>query len=115
MFGLSHSFSVFVFLKSLGIGYLLGLVYTFFKLLRMIGLRHSILVFFQDVLYFVISAFVVFLFVLEINAGIFRFYIFIGILIGFILFYLMSFSIFHYCFRRIKNRCANHKKRAGRK
>ena len=86
MFGVSHSFSYFVFLKSIGIGYLLGLVYLFFQTPRRFGFNHSLAVIIQDVLFCGVSSLIIFLLVYEVNAGIFRFYIFAGILMGFLLF-----------------------------
>ena len=86
MFGVRHSFTYFVFLKSAGVGYLLGLLYLLFQFLRLIGLSQSVAVFIQDVLYFCLSAVIVFLFVFEVNSGVFRFYILVGILMGFVLF-----------------------------
>mgnify|MGYP002623791278 CR=1 FL=1 len=104
MFGVSHTFSLFVFLKSIGIGYLLGCLYFGFKLLRFFGLRHAVLVFFQDILFFLISAIIVFLFVFEINAGVFRFYIFTGILVGYCIVSFFTGIVFARVRNGIKNR-----------
>ena len=92
MFGIGHSFSYFTFLKSLGIGYLIGTLYIIFKLIRLLGLKQAPVVFIQDILFFSISSVVIFLCVFEINAGIFRFYIISAIVMGFLLFYLVPGS-----------------------
>lgn len=116
MFGVSHGFSFFVFLKSIGIGYFLGILYAAFKLLRVMGLRQTAVVFLQDILFFIISAIVVFLFVFDTNAGVFRFYIISGILIGFLFLYSASdtfFSLFHRASDNNKtkrNKCRHRKK-----
>ena len=86
MFGVSHAFSYFVLLKSVGAGYLVGALYCLFRLLRSVGLNQKATVFILDVFFFVLSAFLIFLLLLEINAGILRFYIFTAVLFGFILF-----------------------------
>lgn len=93
MFGVSHSFSYFTFLKSIGIGYLIGAFYLLFKFIRILGIKQAPFVFLQDLLFFTFSSVAVFLFVYEINAGIFRFYIICGIIIGFLLFYLVPGSL----------------------
>ncbi len=87
MFGVSHSFSYFVFLKSIGFGFLLGAFGYFFRSLRLFGINRPFAVFLQDILFCFISAVLLFLFVFEVNAGVFRFYIFAGILMGGFVFY----------------------------
>lgn len=87
MFGVSHGFPVWVFLKSIGAGFLIGALYLLFMLLRKAGAKHPAAVFFQDVLFCAVAALVSFLFVFDVNAGVGRFYIFAGEGIGCTVFY----------------------------
>ena len=72
--GYEHIVSISVFLKSVGTGYALGLLYVLFMLLNSFFKGHTVSVFFRDILYFSLAAVVTFLFSLKYNAGIVRFY-----------------------------------------
>ena len=85
MFGVPHVFYLFVFLKSVGIGFLLGLFYAFFDVLRTFGLNGNLNVFVQDVVFCILAFVFSFMLLFDINAGVFRFYILMGEAIGFII------------------------------
>ena len=88
MFGISSGVNVWIFLKSLGIGFVIALLYGLFILIRRLGLRNPYLVFFQDVLFSLSAAAISFVFCYVMNAGIPRTYIFFGETVGFFLFFL---------------------------
>ena len=89
MYGVSHSFYLFVFLKCVGVGFLIGGIYLFFMSLRRVFSFGKIFIVLQDLLFFIIAAIVTFLCMFYINAGVMRFYLFAGEGIGFCLFYLL--------------------------
>jgi len=108
MFDVSHSFQISLFIKSIGLGALIGAVYFFFVILRRTGLKKTISVIIQDILFFVFSALISFIFIFEVNAGEVRFFIFAGELMGFCLlnaFPLRPLSSFYYkCFIRAEGK-----------
>ena len=108
MFGVSQSFSFFIFLKSIGMGFLLGVFQYFFRLLRLIGVSRPLAVFLQDILFCCISAILIFLFVFEINAGVFRFYIFAGVFMGCAVFYSVPGTAADYFINMITGKKKNH-------
>lgn len=93
MFGLGYAFQTDIFIKSLGAGFSLGVVYSVFQCLRKAGLRGRISVFFQDLLFFVICALVTFIFSFEVNFGYVRGYLLAGEIIGFCIFYLLPSKV----------------------
>ena len=86
MFGVAHSFYLFVFLKSIGVGFVIGALWFLFQVFRRLVSCGKLWVMLQDLLFFTAAAFITFLFLLEINAGVLRFYLFAGEAIGFCLF-----------------------------
>lgn len=87
MFGIELSAQMYIFIKSIALGFLLGFIYNLFMLFRISFIRNFVAVFFQDIIFFVSGSFLTFLFVFETNYGQLRFYIFAGELIGFCLYY----------------------------
>lgn len=85
MQGVSEQLSVFLY--SFGLGFLLGVLYDFFRMLRMIFPFGRVLTFIQDFLYVIICAFVTFCFALVLNDGRIMFYIFFGEALGWIIYY----------------------------
>lgn len=86
-----------VFLLSVGFGFIVGLLYDFFKVFRTVVLRSKKGIFIQDILFFLIIAVITFLFLLSINGGRFRFYIFVALAVGFAV-YFFTFSSFFFGF-----------------
>lgn len=87
MFGIELSAQMYIFIKSIALGFIIGIIYNLFMLLRISFIKNFIAVFFQDIIFFVFSSILTFLFVFETNYGQLRFYIFAGELMGFCLYY----------------------------
>ena len=73
-----------LFLMSFGFGFLLGVVYDLFRIARLTVTRGKAAVFVMDVLYFFLA---VFIFMLAFNSGEIRFYLLLGIVLGFLIYY----------------------------
>lgn len=82
---------VYVFLWSVVVGAILALVFDFFRLLRRKGNTKNYLVYLEDILYWIIVAFIIVVNAFVTNNGELRGYMFIGYIIGAI-FYLILFS-----------------------
>ena len=93
MFGLLHSVQIFVFFKSIGLGGLLGLISFILSLLRCFLPHVRIVLFLEDVLFFILSAVFTFLFLFSYNAGIPRLYVFVGEAVGFLVLGIVLRSI----------------------
>lgn len=76
-----------MFLLSCGFGFLLGLLYDVFRLVRMAFFSQKIVVFFQDILYFTVCGCLTFLFALTMNYGEIRGYVLLGEVLGWIIYY----------------------------
>lgn len=72
---------------SCGMGFLLGIYYDVYRVARLIMRSGKRAVFFQDVLFFLTSAVITFLFALAVMDGRLRFYLFLGEIIGFFCYY----------------------------
>ena len=73
-------------LLSVGFGTLLGLVYDAFRLFRLAcGRKRG--VFWQDLLFFVVAAFLTVLFLLTVNRGSLRLFILLAMAVGFFIYY----------------------------
>lgn len=82
-----------VFLYSIGLGMLLGLVYDVFRIIRLIIGNKRNAVFFQDFIFFVLSTFFAFLFFLVINNGRLRFFEYLAMVLGFFSYYFTVGSV----------------------
>ena len=92
-----------VFLFSLGWGYIIGLIYDLFKVFRTAVLKSKKGIFIQDILFFIITSIITFLFLLSVNGGRFRFYIFVALSSGFtVYFFTFSDLFFGICLRIIE-------------
>lgn len=76
-----------LFMMAGGFGFLLGVAYDLCRILRLTVTRGRIAVFIVDVLYFLAAGLSVFLFMLAYNQGEFRFYLILGIILGFLIYY----------------------------
>ncbi len=92
MYSVPQSEQLTIFTSSLGLGFLLGVLYDVLRAIRLSFTKSKIALVFFDILYFVIFAFCTFLFILALNKGEVRFYIIAGELIG-ATFYYFSFGI----------------------
>lgn len=92
MYSVPQSEQLLIFVSSLGMGFLLGILYDVLRALRLSITRSRIALVFFDILYFILFGLFSFLFILALNKGEIRFYIIIGEIIG-ALFYYISFGI----------------------
>ena len=76
-----------IFLYALGFGFLLGVLYDVFRLLRTMISNSGGFVFFVDFLYFAICTFLVFCFIMVTDRGRIRLYVAFGIILGWIVYY----------------------------
>lgn len=76
-----------IFLLSLGLGFLLGIIYDVFRTLRLIISRSAGFTVFMDILYFILCAFLVFFFNLIVDEGKIRLYVLLGDLLGWMIYY----------------------------
>ena len=81
-----------LFLLALGLGFLLGIVYDLFRVVRMAFTMRRAGVFIQDVLFFLTCAAVTFVFLLAVNQGEIRGFIIAGEGLGFLIYYF-SFGL----------------------
>ena len=68
---------------SCGLGFLLGLYYDGFRVARLVMRSSKRVIFFQDLFFFVSAAILTFFFALTVTGGELRFYLFLGLGIGF--------------------------------
>ena len=77
-----------IFGSSCALGVALGFIYDLFRIARMIINPKNIGIFIQDVVYFILSGLITFIFVLCFNSGEARFYILAGEGIGWIIYHI---------------------------
>lgn len=94
---------ILIFVYSLALGIFLGFAYDIFRIIRMVINSRNIAIFIQDVLYFILSGGVTFLFVLSVNSGNSRFYILAGEGIGWIAYHLTIGEIIYKCSNKTVN------------
>lgn len=87
MYNVYQSEQMLIFLASLGVGFLLGVLYDFLRAIRLSFTRGKWSVIVFDLLYFFIVAFGSYLFILAANKGEVRSYIIIGELVGAVFYY----------------------------
>ncbi len=96
--GYEHAVQISVFVKAVGLGYLIGLLFCFFSFCNALS-KGAVAVFVRDVLFFILNAGVSFLFLLKYNSGVVRFYILAGEAMGFLLFYMFPGALIEGRFR----------------
>lgn len=94
---------ILIFVYSLALGMFLGFAYDIFRIIRMVINSRNIAIFIQDVLYFVLSGGVTFLFVLSVNSGNSRFYILAGEGIGWIAYHITLGEVIYKCSNKTVN------------
>ena len=94
---------ILIFVYSLALGMFLGFAYDIFRIIRMVINSRNIAIFIQDVLYFILSGGVTFLFVLSVNSGNSRFYILAGEGIGWIAYHLTIGEVIYKCSNKTVN------------
>ncbi len=85
----SLSNQAYIFLVTIVIGLFIGLIYDFFRLIRKIFVHKNSAVYFEDVLFWLISTFVCFYILLHKNNLELRFYLFLGIVLGLIFYFAL--------------------------
>ena len=75
-----------IFIKALILGVFLCIIYDFFRIIRRIVKKGTIITGIEDVIFFIFSAIVIFVFMYKMNGGIIRIYIFVGIFLGLIIY-----------------------------
>lgn len=78
---------VIIFLEACLIGMLFGVFYDFFRIVRLIFKNPSVLVFFEDLIYFILLTLTSFTFIVIKNDGYLRAFLLIGELLGIILYF----------------------------
>ncbi len=87
MYTIGIAFQTKVFLLSLGLGFILGVLYDVFRIVRLIvsaGKKAAVV---QDILYVLFVTFFTFIFMLVVNEGRLRFYALLGQTLGFFVYY----------------------------
>ncbi len=87
MYNVEQSEQSLIFFASLGVGFLLGVLYDFLRALRLSFTRGKWSVIIFDLLYFFMVAFASYIFILAANKGEVRSYIIIGELLGAVFYY----------------------------
>lgn len=82
---------VYVFFASILVGVVLALIFDFFRLMRRKGKTKNLVVYIQDIIYWLIVAFIIIISAFVTNDGELRGFMFVGYIIGAI-FYLFLFS-----------------------
>lgn len=92
MYSFEQSEQVGLFLMSLGVGFILGLIYDILRTVRISFTKGKAFVFIFDVLYFLLFGLITFVFILAFNKGELRFYLIFGEICG-AAFYYFSFGL----------------------
>ena len=87
MWEISNTAQIFTFMYSICLGIIFCVFYDVFRSLRKSIKFSSIVIFFQDILYFFIISIITFIFLLSLTNGEIRGFVIFGILIGFLLCY----------------------------
>ena len=87
MYSVEQSEQTLIFVASLGVGFLLGILYDIFRALRLSFTKGKAAIVIFDLLYFFAVAFLSFLFILASNKGEVRSYIIMGELLGAVFYY----------------------------
>ncbi len=93
-----------IFLYSLVLGIIISVFFDFFRALRKIKDFSDLIVFFQDIIFFVIVTPTVFIFLLAFTYGVMRAYVFVGIIAGFVIWritlsrYYLTFLVWIFSF-----------------
>lgn len=77
-----------VFLYSVGFGFILGLIYDIFRIVRVLIIKNNKAIPVQDIAFFSLCAIFTFVFLLVVNNGRFRFNILVALVSGFCVYYL---------------------------
>ena len=90
-----------VFLHALFLGVILGCFYDVFRITRIAFLVPAVLVLVEDLLFFLLSSIVLFGFMLERSYGQIRWFILLGVILGWVLYYFTLGSLVMKCSAKI--------------
>jgi len=76
-----------VFLMSIPIGIIIGVLFDLFRLIRIIGFNNYAHTLVQDILFLILVSIIIFIFAYCVNGGVFRVYMFIGIGLSYFIYY----------------------------
>lgn len=82
-----------IFLYSIGFGFLLGVLYDIFRIIRKVISDSGAFVFLMDILYFAVCAFLIFCYNLVVDSGRIRIYIILGHVLGWLIYYFSLGSV----------------------
>lgn len=100
---LSLQNQAFLFFVTIIIGFIIGLIYDFFRLLRKIFSHTNLATYIEDALFWLISTFITFYILLHKNNLEFRLYLIIGIAVGAVLYFsLISYYVITITIKVIK-------------
>lgn len=102
--GFEHQVQLSVLMKAVGMGYFLGIIFSVLRFLNSASGKSTLAVGIRDIIFFVISAFLCFIFSLKYCSGVMRFYVSAGELIGFIIFYMFPGNLIPLIAERLKER-----------
>ena len=88
MYSVPQNEQLSIFALSLGLGFLLGVLYDVIRAIRLSVTLSKIVLVICDVLYFIFFGLISFLFILALNKGEIRFYIIVGEIIGAVFYYV---------------------------
>ena len=87
-------FQLNIFLYSVGFGFAAALIYDIFKSIQICFFNSHKALFLKDLFYTLIFSYLYFIFILSVNNGKFRIYIILGLVLGFISWFLSLSSLF---------------------
>ena len=99
--GISVPQQLWTFLYSIAYGVALGVFYDLFRVFRLIFIPSSVSAFLQDILFWMVSGVVTFMYMFSFNDGSVRFYMLCGVFLGWILYYFTLGSWIYAFFRKV--------------
>ncbi len=107
MWEISNSLQSLTFIYSLALGFIFCVAYDILRAIRSAVKTSDITVFFEDIIFFVISSFITFIFLLATTNGEVRGYVIVGIILGFMINFLtfsrLNYKILRFVFLKIYN------------
>lgn len=76
-----------IFFYSLGFGFMLGILYDVFRTFRLVISKSKSFAFVSDIVYFLLSSFLTFCFIMVVDSGKVRMYVFFGEILGWLIWY----------------------------
>lgn len=91
------------FLIAMLLGACLGVVYDTFKILRLVGLRSKLAVFFEDLIFFAICTVAMFSYYMQFTDGKFRIFAFVAAVLGFIAYFKTLEKLVFFVVKKLYN------------